>query len=453
MTTIVPFNKETIDTIIKKHSIDFNNTGIHKINQAICEIEQCLNTKYIHLEFGIPGLPLPDVAKIQFSEEELSLASKYPPLDGLPVLKNAAADFIHKFYGIDINPQLVIPTVGTIQGSFASIGTLGNLQKRKNKILVIAPAFPMTFTQISMWGLEVETVEVYGNRNEMLLQSIEARFRQGTIAGILYSSPNNPSWITFNETELEGIGQLCNKYDVFAIEDLAYMGMNLSSEEFSEQPRFSTIAKYTDRYILLISASKIFSYAGERIGLCILSPKFFNYTSNHLLNKFGLKQAGRAFTEAVIGTSTGGVATKSQLGLAKILKACVEEQFCFIQYIQEYRSRAMEMKKVFKQNGFEIVYEKNGGEIVGDGFFFTVKYPGLKADELLKNLLYFGISAISLKLTRSFSEEGIRICTSLCNKESIDLLNRRLRSFHHSHDCPNDEGSSEVKFPLYSKAG
>ena len=52
----------------------------------------------------------------------------------------------------------------------------------------------------------------------------------------------------------------------------------------------------------------------------------------------------------------------------------------------------------------------------------------MSSDELLHNLLYFGISAISLSITGS-ERDGIRACVSLVPMEDLPLLDERCKAF------------------------
>ena len=88
------------------------------------------------------------------------------------------------------------------------------------------------------------------------------------------------------------------------------------------------------------------------------------------------------------------------------------------------------MKKMFLENGFRLVYEKVIDEPIADGFYFTLSYSGMTGGELLKNLLYFGISAISLLITGSV-KEGIRACVSQTGEERFEELRKRLEAFNH----------------------
>ena len=68
------------------------------------------------------------------------------------------------------------------------------------------------------------------------------------------------------------------KYDVIVIEDLAYFGMDFRKDYSNPglPPYQPTIGRYTDDYIILISSSKIFSYAGQRIGMMAISDHLFD---------------------------------------------------------------------------------------------------------------------------------------------------------------------------------
>ena len=91
------------------------------------------------------------------------------------------------------------------------------------------------------------------------------------------------------------------------------------------------------------------------------------------------------------------------------------------------------MKKLFTGNGFEIVYDKDEGEPIADGFYFTFSYPGFTGEKLLNALIYYGISAISLAITGSERLEGIRACVSLVQRAQFPDLEYRLKKFQKDH--------------------
>ena len=84
-------------------------------------------------------------------------------------------------------------------------------------------------------------------------------------------------------------------------------------------------------------------------------------------------------------------------------------------------------------NGFEIVYDKDLDVDIADGFYFTFSYPGMTGIEMLDELVYYGISAISLNITGSKRTEGARACVSLVSHDQLPDLPKRLKAFQKDH--------------------
>jgi hypothetical protein len=112
-----------------------------------------------------------------------------------------------------------------------------------------------------------------------------------------------------------------------------------------------------------------------------------------------------------------------------MFKMANEGKFDFVEETKVYGQKAKKMKTLFLDNGFDIVYDKDGDEPIADGFYFTVSYPGYEGDKLCEELLYYGISTIPLTATGSERTEGIRICVSLISEKEIPVLGERLKQF------------------------
>ena len=103
------------------------------------------------------------------------------------------------------------------------------------------------------------------------------------------------------------------------------------------------------------------------------------------------------------------------------------------------------MKSVFQKNGFNIVYDKDIDQPIGDGFYFTFAYPGMSGEELLKELLFYGISAIGLSITGSERTEGLRACVSQVSTEQLNELDKRLHQFMVNHPPMAIQGLKKQK--------
>ncbi len=385
---------------------------------------------------GVPGLPAASIG-IEAEIEALhsGVASIYPDIEGTPVLKKEAARFVKLFLDIEVDPANCIPTVGSMQGGFAAFLTFSKIYKEKDTTLFIDPGFPVHHQQHKVLGQKFESFDVYNFRGEKLRGKLESYFSKGNIHSVLYSNPNNPSWICFTDKELRIIGELATKYNVIIIEDLAYFAMDFR-KDYSRpgQPPFQpTVAKYTDNYVMLISSSKAFSYAGQRIAMMIVSNHLFNLRSTDLLRYYTTDIVGRALIYGTVYALSAGTTHSTQYALAAIFKAVNDGSFDFVSVVREYGEKARIMKKMFTDNGFQIVYDEDDGVPIADGFYFTFAYPGFDGEELLKELLYYGISAIALSITGSERTEGIRACVSLVQRNQFPALEERLKKFHENH--------------------
>ncbi|HBX89304.1 MAG TPA: aminotransferase, partial [Marinilabiliaceae bacterium] len=115
--------------------------------------------------------------------------------------------------------------------------------------------------------------------------------------------------------------------------------------------------------------------------------------------------------EAIYVTSAG-ISHSAQAAVAAMLKAVNDSSFDFVGYLKEYGERAAIMKQHFLDAGFYLVYDKDEEEDLADGFYFTVAFPGMNGEELLSELIRYGISAITLDTTGSSRTDGLRICVS-----------------------------------------
>jgi len=432
-----PIPYDVVSRHIQESKIrNIGKASIREIKRLINEIERETGQKYVRMEMGVPGLKPTEIGvQAEIAALEKGVASLYPEIEGIPELKHEAARFAKLFLDIDIDASHCVPTVGSMQGGLTAFITLARLHKDKDTILFIDPGFPVHRMQQIILGQKFESFDIYDFRGEKLREKLESYFSKGHIHSVLYSNPNNPSWICFTERELRIIGELATKYNVVIIEDLAYFAMDFRKDysKPGEPPYQPTVAKYTDNYILLISSSKVFSYAGQRIGLMLVSDHLSDVKSEDLLRYYTTDILGRAIIYGTLYALSAGTSHSAQYGLAAMLKAVNDGKYNFVEVVKEYGHKAKIMKKHFTDNGFQIVYDKDEENPIADGFYFTISYPGFSGEELLEELLYYGISAIALSITGSTRHEGVRACVSLVQRSQFPDLEKRLKKFYEQH--------------------
>jgi aspartate/methionine/tyrosine aminotransferase len=429
-----PINYEIVTQKIKESGIPkIGDATIREIKKLVDTIEQATNEKFVRMEMGIPGLPpLKIGVEAQKAALDRGVAAIYPDIFGVKPLKTEIARFVKNFMNVDVSEEGCIPTVGSMQGSFAAFMTLNRMHKDREGTLFIDPGFPVHKQQLRVMGQDWESFDVYNYRGEKLRDKLESYLKTGRFCSLLYSNPNNPSWICFTDEELSIIGELANKYNIIVIEDLAYFAMDFR-KDFSKpgQPPYQpSVANYTDNFVLLISSSKAFSYAGERLGMMVISDKLFQTKAPDLLRYYRSDNVGVAMIFGTMYSLSSGANHSSQYAIAAILKEVNDGNFNFIDVVKEYGEKAKIMKKMFTDNGFKIVYDKDIDQPIADGFYFTFSYPGFSGADLLEQLIYYGISAITLDITGSERHEGIRACVSLVQRSQFADLEYRLKKFH-----------------------
>ncbi len=432
-----PINYEIVKAKIEESKLpSVGKASIREIKRLIDNIEKASGEKYIRMEMGVPGLP-PSQVGVEAEIEALrkGVAAIYPDIDGIPPLKAEISRFVKMFINVDVDPVGCIPTVGSMQGSFASFLTCNRMTEGKDTTLFIDPGFPVHKQQHTLLGLKYESFDVYNYRGEALKAKLEEVLSKGNISCMLYSNPNNPSWICFTENELKVIAEMADKYGVVVMEDLAYFGMDFRKDySVPGQPPYQpSVANYTDNFILMISSSKAFSYAGQRVGMMVISNKLFNASYEGLKRYYNSDVFGRAMIFGTIYPLSSGTSHSAQYALLGILKAANEGKLNFVEDVKEYGEKAKIMKKLFIENGFEIVYDQDDGVPIADGFYFTISYPGYSGIELIEEFVFYGISAISLSITGSSRSEGLRACVSLVKREQFPVLESRLKKFHQDH--------------------
>ena len=432
----VPLNREAVDKIIADNKIkSVGKASIREVKKIIDDVEKAFDFRFVRMEMGIPGLPTVKQgvdAQIQALKDGVSAI--YPDIYGTAELKHETKRFVKNFLDVEVPEDACVPVTGSMQGSFASFMTVTKMDAKKNKLLFIDPGFPVQKQQCKILGIATETFDVYQYRGEKLRAKLESYLQTGEIAGIVYSSPNNPAWFCFNDEELKIIADLANQYDVVVMEDLAYFGMDFRKHisQPGVAPFQPTVAKWAKKYILMISGSKAFSYAGERIAVIVISPELYAWHTDYMKTYFAQDTFGRAIVFGSIYALSSGTSHSVQYGLAAVMKACNDGTYNLVEALRDYEKKAKFMKDALVENGFEIVYDKDQDVPIADGFYFTFNYPGMTGEQTLNELVYYGISAICLDITGS-DQQGLRACVSLVPHEMLPVFAERVKQFNIDH--------------------
>lgn len=437
-----PLNKHIVDATCRdfglRNAHELGSASIRQLVGVVKDIERATGVEFIHMELGNPGLASETIGI--WAEHEALLhgcGSQYPLITGIPEVKHWGSEFVRAFLGLDIPDECIVPTVGSMQGAFALNMLISQIDAEKNTVLFLDPCFPVQKLQCQVIGTNVDSIDVGDFRGEALEAELERHFATGKIAAILYSNPNNPSWMCLTDRELEIIGRLATKHNVMVIEDVAYFDMDFRDPKRGtpyEPPYQPSVGRYTNNVVHMISCSKMFSYAGQRGAILAVNP----YLAKRIYPALGERydndgQFMRNLVYNILYSLSSGVTHSVQYGMAAMFKGACQGQIPFVKNTSVYARKAHQIKEIMVRNGFHIVYDKDADDQqVGDGFFFTFGYKDWTGEKLLNKLIYYGVSAISLTSTGA-KREGMRGCASAVRDDQFAELEKRLHKFNEDY--------------------
>lgn len=432
------FSKRLMDEACRQYDIARPGTATIMENARLAgHLESETGIPVIHMELGSPGFA-PNRVGVEAEKAALDagVGSGYPPTDGLPVVKEASARFFKAFLNIDWAPKYYIPTTGSMLGAFGALAASSQCRPERSKVLVLEPSFSANKQQMALLGIRWKGVEVADLRASGFEEGLRTELMGGEYAALMYSNPNNPSWMCLSDEELKTLARLADESGTIVIEDLAYFCMDFRKEGFGvpyREPYPPTVARYTENCMLLMSASKIFSYAGQRIGVLAVGPALYATRFPAFTERYGGSGIfGLTLAGSILDMITSGCTASTQWGLAAMMDRCCDGSLRFLEDVGEYASRAARMKEIFLRHGFSISYDEDASGPIGDGFFFTLSYPGMDSATLVDELLAYGVSSVSLDKMGSI-RKGVRLCSSRIHGDQFDLLEERMTAFEADH--------------------
>lgn len=422
------FPRHAVERLVAGLGVPPDALPVEAFRSLIDEAEQRLGCQYVRMDFGAPALPAPDLAVAAQLKAltDHSAAALYPPHEGLPRLREAAAAFISTTLAISAGADDCFVTCGATQALFIAQAIAARCRPGRSHVLFLEPGYPPGRAQAAFLGIPQLRLDVLACRGEDFRRELHSLFSKHPIGAVVWSAPNNPAWFHLGESELREIAALCRASGAIPVEDLTYMGMDPPATPAAAlQP---SIAHYTDRYVLVLSASKVLSYPGERIGIMLAAPGFLAENCPALDGFYGTSSVRRALSNLIFNL-TAGAPFSPQYGIAAVLEAVVAGSYDLTDTLAPYRQRSAAAKQLLRRCGFEIVEREGSAERRRDGFYFLFRHPHYRAQALAHELLLSGVAALPASLFGADEQAGLRACVSKLDEQAMSRLERRLEGF------------------------
>ena len=193
-------------------------------------------------------------------------SNQYPPMMGLPVLREAVARNNKRFYGLDVDWRTeVMVTSGATE---ALAACLFGLIEPGDEVVLIEPLYDSYLPIVQRAGGVARLVRLEPPDWALPEDDLANAFSDRTKL-ILLNTPMNPSAKIFRREELEIIAGLMEKHDAFAVCDEVYE--HLIFDGLPHVP-LMVLPGMRERCVRIGSAGKTFSLTGWKVGYITAPP-------------------------------------------------------------------------------------------------------------------------------------------------------------------------------------
>ncbi len=218
----------------------------------------------INLAQGFPDFAAPDLLKEAAAKAIRADINQYSITWGAARLRSALAARYADWYGLEVDADREITI--TCGATEAMASTLLATVDPGEEVVVFEPFYENYGPDAILCDAKPVFVPLSPS-GPLDLDRLRAAFSPRTRA-IIVNTPNNPTGRVLSRTELEGIAELCQRYDAFAVTDEIYEHIYYEGEHIP----MATLPGMRDRTITISGASKTFSITGWRIGT-IVAPE------------------------------------------------------------------------------------------------------------------------------------------------------------------------------------
>jgi N-succinyldiaminopimelate aminotransferase len=187
-------------------------------------------------------------------------ANQYPPVRGIPELRESVAEHQRRWYGLSVDPATeVLVTAGATEALTATIVALCSAG---DEVIVLEPLYDSYSAAIAMAGAVRRTVPLHWPLYRLDVEALEAAVT-GRTRLILINTPHNPTGRVFDADELEAVARVARNHDLLVVTDEVYEHLAFSP---GAHVPLATLPGMAERTITISSAGKTFSVTGWKIG-------------------------------------------------------------------------------------------------------------------------------------------------------------------------------------------
>ena len=216
----------------------------------------------VNLGQGFPDFGWPEDVVAEAADGLTGAASQYPPMRGLPALREAVADHYRTHQGLDFAADQVIVTSGATEALTASIMALVS---PGDEVVLFQPLYDSYLPMVRLTGGAPRLVRLappgWRITRELLDDAITDRTRL-----VVFNNPHNPTARAFDAEEMRLLAEACVRHDAIALSDEVWEHVVFDGR--AHVP-LSALPGMKERTVKIGSAGKIFSLTGWKVGWAV----------------------------------------------------------------------------------------------------------------------------------------------------------------------------------------
>ena len=225
--------------------------------------------KIIHMEVGEPDFLPPEIVKKSLTEVFEKGFMKYGQAKGMPIFREAIAEYVSKKFNVNITYENIIVSPGARFSIFSAISTLLN---PGDEMIVIEPAWPAYKDCALNAGIKVRTINTtLEEKWEPSIDQIKNVINSNTKM-IVLNYPNNPTGKILPEKIQDKIMEIAKENDLYVLSDEIY-------SQYAKTNWKSILSYNYKKSIVTQSFSKSHAMTGFRVGYGIASKQIIEKMS------------------------------------------------------------------------------------------------------------------------------------------------------------------------------